>query len=81
MMFARSAGLAAAALLAGLAPSASRAQPAAAPTRYSLTETLFLVVEGQVMKIGRDGQRAIIEQTLPRTPTPRRGCALAPTTT
>jgi hypothetical protein len=58
-------GLAAAALLAGLAPAASSAQPAAAPTRFSVTETLFLVVPGQVMKIGRDGQSAIIEQTIP----------------
>ena len=57
-------GLAAAALLAG-ALSVAAAQPVAAPTRYSVTETLFLVVPGQVMKIGRDGPSAIIEQTLP----------------
>ncbi|HEY2179633.1 MAG TPA: hypothetical protein VGH15_13725 [Caulobacteraceae bacterium] len=56
---------AAATLLAGLATSVGQARPAAAPTRYSVTETLFLVVEGQVMKIGRDGPRAVIEQTLP----------------
>jgi hypothetical protein len=60
-------GLAAAALLAGLAPSAASAQPAAAPTRFSVTETLFLVVPGQILKIGRDGQSAIIEQTIPPT--------------
>ena len=59
------AGLVSAVLLAGFAPSDARAQPAAAPTRFSMTETLFLVVPGQMMKIGRDGQSAIIEQTLP----------------
>jgi hypothetical protein len=59
-------GLAASALLTGFAPSVSRAQPAA-PTRYSVSETLFLVVQGQIMRIGRDGQRAIIEQTIPPT--------------
>ncbi len=59
------AALAVATLIAGVAPSPSRAQPPVAPTRYSVTETLFLVVPGQVMKIGRDGQSAIIEQTLP----------------
>jgi len=57
--------LAGAMLIVALSPSAYSAQPAAAPTRYSVTETLFLVVPNQVMKIGRDGQRAIIEQTLP----------------
>ena len=57
-------GLAAAALLPGV-PSVSGAEPVAAPTRYSVTETLYLVVPGQVMKIGRDGGGAIIEQTLP----------------
>ncbi len=57
--------LAAAAVLAGFAPTVSAAQPAAAPTRYSVTETLFLVIPDQVLKIGRDGQSAIIEQTIP----------------
>jgi hypothetical protein len=57
-------GVAAAALLVGL-PSASGAQPAAASTRFSVTETLFFVVQGQILHIGRDGQRAIIEQTIP----------------
>jgi hypothetical protein len=56
-----------AALLAGFTPSAASAQPAAAPTRFSITETLFLVVPGQVLKVGRDGQSAIIEQTIPPT--------------
>jgi hypothetical protein len=60
-------GLAVVALLVGFAPSASSAQPAAAPTRFSVTETLFLVVQGQVLKIGREGQSAIIEQTIPPT--------------
>jgi hypothetical protein len=58
-------GLAAASLLAGAAPSASGGQPPVAPDRFSVTETLFLVVPGQIMKIGRIGQRAVIEQTLP----------------
>jgi hypothetical protein len=58
-------GLATAALLAGFAPSVPRAQPAAAPTRFSVTETLFLVVPGQILKVGREGQSAIIEQTIP----------------
>jgi hypothetical protein len=63
--------LAAAALLAGVAPSVSSARPAAAPTRFSVTETLFLVVQGQILRIGRDGQSAIIEQTIPpRTDNP-----------
>ena len=57
--------LAAAALFAGLAPSVSNAQPAVAPTRYSVTEILFFVVPDQIMKIGRDGQSAIIEQSIP----------------
>lgn len=57
--------LAATVLLAAFVPSVSHAQPAPAPTRYSVNETLFLVVEGQIMKIGRDGQSAVIEQSLP----------------
>lgn len=52
-------------LFIGLTPSVSNAQPDAAPTRYSVTETLSFVVQGQLMKIGRDGQRAIIEQSMP----------------
>lgn len=59
--------LATAALLAGVVPSAASAQLAAAPTRFRVTETLFLVTPGQVLKIGRDGPRAIIEQILPPT--------------
>ena len=58
-------GLAVGALFTASAPVAASAQPAAAPTRYSVTETLFLVVPGQVMNIGRDGDRAVAEQTLP----------------
>jgi hypothetical protein len=64
-------GLAAALLLTGLTPSASGAQPLVAPTRYSITETLSLLVPGQLVKIGRDGQSAIIEQTIaPRADNP-----------
>jgi hypothetical protein len=58
-------GLAGGALLAGFAPTVSASQPAAAPTRFSITETLFLLVPDQILKIGRNGQSAIIEQTIP----------------
>ncbi len=57
-----------AAILPLLAPASLAAQPAAAPTRYTITETLALVVPGQVMTIGRDGDRAIAENRLPGRP-------------
>lgn len=52
-------------LLTALVPSMSSAQLASTPTRYSITEAFSLIVHGQIMTIGRDGDRAIIEQTLP----------------
>jgi hypothetical protein len=45
--------------------AAAHAQAAEAPTRYMVSEKLSLVVEGQTMTIGRDGQRAMSEQALP----------------
>lgn len=57
-----------AAILPLLVPASLAAQPAAPPTRYTVTETLSLVVPGQVMTTARDGDRAIAEMWIPAQP-------------
>ena len=56
-----------AALLPLLVPASLTAEPAP-PTRYMVTETLALVVPGQVMITGRDGDQAIAEMRIPARP-------------
>jgi hypothetical protein len=48
-----------------VAASAAAAQPAAAPTRYSITETVSLIVPNQSVKVDRDGDWAVLEQSVP----------------
>jgi hypothetical protein len=55
-----------AALLLSLAPASLAAEPVA-PTRYTVSETLALIVPGQVIVTARDGDRAIIEMRGPPT--------------
>lgn len=61
----RLAGCAAGAvLLAGLAAPGCQAQTPPAPTSYSVSEIFSAYVDGEILQIGRDGQKATVEQEI-----------------